>query len=46
MNISLREEKTAPFVTIKSLAMAGSETTTKSWLPSHIEKSGPNFFDQ
>ena len=46
MNISFRDENTAPFVTMRSLMILGSDTTTKSWLPSQMEYISPNFFAQ
>lgn len=43
MYISLRDENTAPLVTMRSLAISGLEMITKSWLPSHMEYKSPNF---
>lgn len=43
---SFCEEKTPLLVTIRSLAMSGSDTITKSWLPSQIEYMSPYFLAQ
>lgn len=44
MNMSFREENTAPCVTMRSLAIFGLDMMTKSWLPSHTEYRLPNLF--